>query len=110
MQRQRNEAKARVRSVSIAMKSGIVTASTRSEVTESAIGTGRAERKRKDTERGDTERKRRDATSRLAGIQTHSVILIDFLLNKNRPLVLQKQVLAGPCCLLATSLVFTTLY
>lgn len=33
---------------------------------ESAIATGRAERKRKDTERGGTERKRRDATSPLA--------------------------------------------
>ena len=42
--------------------------STRSVVMQSAIVTGQAEKKRKGTERGGTERKRRDATSPLAGI------------------------------------------
>lgn len=49
-------------------RSDIVTVSTRSVVTESAIVTGRAERRRRDTEKGGTGRKRKDATSRLAGI------------------------------------------
>lgn len=51
----------------VAMKSGIVTASTRSVVTENAIATDRAEKKRKGTERGGIERRRRDVTSPLAG-------------------------------------------
>lgn len=44
-------------------------------VTESAIVTDQAERKRKDTEKGGTERKRRDATSPLAGKSTSFKIL-----------------------------------
>lgn len=49
------------------MKNGIVTVSTRSVVMESVIVTDQAERKRKDTESGGTEKKRRDVTSLLAG-------------------------------------------
>lgn len=52
---------------SIVMKNGIVTVSTRSVVMESVIVTDQAERKRKDTESGGTEKKRRDVTSLLAG-------------------------------------------
>lgn len=44
-------------------RSGIVTVSTRSAAMESDIAIGRAERKRKGTERGGTERKRKDATN-----------------------------------------------
>lgn len=65
--------KALVLSTSIAKRSGIVTASTRSSVVVmgwSDIVSGRAERKRKDTERDGTERKRKDATSPLAGTST----------------------------------------
>lgn len=51
--------------------------SIRNVVTESAIVTGRAERKRKDTERGGTEKKRRDATSPLAGKWKHTVSLLE---------------------------------
>ena len=48
-------------------RSDIVTVSTRSELTERDIGSEQAERRRKDTERGGIERKRRVATSPLAG-------------------------------------------
>lgn len=49
------------------MKNGIVTVSTRSVFMVSVIVTDQAERRRKGTERGGTERKRRDVTSPLAG-------------------------------------------
>lgn len=55
-------------STSVAMRSGIATVSTRSGLMESAIASGRAERRRKDTENDGTGRKRRDATSPLAGM------------------------------------------
>lgn len=61
---------------SIVMTSGIVTVSTPSGVMESVIGTDQAERKRKDTGRGGTGRKRRDVTSLLAGNSaTHNTAL-----------------------------------
>lgn len=44
-------------------RSGTVTVSTKNGATESDIVTGQAERKKRDTERGGTERRRRDATS-----------------------------------------------
>lgn len=46
--------------------------STRSAVMESDIAIGRAERKRKGTERGGTERKRKDATNPHAGTEIHT--------------------------------------
>lgn len=50
------------------MRSAFATVSIRSAAaTRSATVTGRAERKRKDTESGGTERRRRGATSPLAG-------------------------------------------
>lgn len=52
---------------SVVTKNGIVTVSTRSVFMESVIVTDQAERRRKGTERGGTERKRRDVTSPLAG-------------------------------------------
>lgn len=52
----------------IVMKNaGTVTVSTRSVFMESVIVTDQAGRRRKGTERGGTERKRRDVTSHLAG-------------------------------------------
>lgn len=51
----------------IVRKRGIVTVTTRSELTEIAIVTEQVVRRRKDTERGGIERKRRDVTSPLAG-------------------------------------------
>lgn len=62
-----NKVKALVFATSIVMKNGIVTASTRSVVMENVIATDQAERRKKDTERGGTVRKRRDATSPPAG-------------------------------------------
>lgn len=50
------------------MRSDIVTVSTRSGLMERDIGSEQAERRRKDTERGGIERKRRDATSPLAAV------------------------------------------
>lgn len=57
------------------MKNGIVIASTRSEPTGNAIVTDPAVRRRKDTERGGTETKRRDGTSPLAGKETTESLL-----------------------------------
>lgn len=51
----------------VTKNAGTVTGSTRSAFMESVIVTDRAGRRRKGTERGGTERKRRDVTSRLAG-------------------------------------------
>lgn len=60
--------RALVLSNSTATKSGIVTVSTKSVPTqESAIVNAQVEKKRKGTETGGTERKRRDATSPHAG-------------------------------------------
>lgn len=68
-----------VRSTRVKMKplfvvmknAGTVTVSTRSVFMESVIVTDQAGRRRKGTERGGTERKRRDVTSRLAGKKTN---------------------------------------
>lgn len=49
-----------------AKRNGIAIVSTRNELMESDIVTGQAERKRRDTERGGTERRKRDAISPLA--------------------------------------------
>lgn len=54
------------------MRSGIATVSTKNVVTQSVIVTGQVEKKRRDTERGGTERKRRDVTSPLAGTPAHT--------------------------------------
>lgn len=51
----------------VTKSAGTVTESTRSAFMGSAIVTDQAVRRRKGTERGGTERKRRDVTSRLAG-------------------------------------------
>lgn len=51
----------------VTKNAGTVTVSTRNAFMESAIVTDQAGRRRKGTERGGTERRRRDVTSRLGG-------------------------------------------
>lgn len=59
-------------SVAIVTRSVIATVSTRSAFMQSATATGRAERRRTDTERDGTERRTRGATNLLAGKPLHT--------------------------------------